>query len=226
MGTPERKDTTMRILVIGATGRSGRAVCDAPPRPRPPGDGLRAFRDGHDSRAIVSIASTATPPMPSSSSASCPDTTPSSSPWGSPNPPGGCGCSAHGATAGRHPIPRYRRRGPGSARLGREPTRRADLLRGGPDTTAPEDRGADRLRPAAEAPDARHRAAGAGRASLRARVDTRAAGVPHRRRGRHVRHLDRRADTDTRVSRGGVAAVHADLVESGAHRHDTVSVSG
>ena len=30
----------------------------------------------------------------------------------------------------------------------------------------------------------------------------------------------------TRVSRRGVAAVHADLVESGAHRHGTVSVSG
>jgi uncharacterized protein YbjT (DUF2867 family) len=43
--------------------------------------------------------------------------------------------------------------------------------------------------------------------------------------GTHVISTDGRTRR-TRVSRGGVAAVHADLVESGAHRHDTVSVSG
>ncbi|HYN66630.1 MAG TPA: NAD(P)-binding oxidoreductase [Ornithinibacter sp.] len=41
----------------------------------------------------------------------------------------------------------------------------------------------------------------------------------------HVTSTDGRTRR-TRVSRRGVAAVHADLVESGAHRHDTVSVSG
>jgi uncharacterized protein YbjT (DUF2867 family) len=41
----------------------------------------------------------------------------------------------------------------------------------------------------------------------------------------HVTSTDGRTRL-TRVSRRGVAAVHADLVESGAHRHDTVSVSG
>ena len=41
----------------------------------------------------------------------------------------------------------------------------------------------------------------------------------------HVTSTDGRI-RQTRVSRRGVAAVHADLVENGAHRHDTVSVSG
>jgi uncharacterized protein YbjT (DUF2867 family) len=41
----------------------------------------------------------------------------------------------------------------------------------------------------------------------------------------HVTSTDGRTRL-TRVSRRAVAAVHADLVESGAHRHDTVSVSG
>jgi uncharacterized protein YbjT (DUF2867 family) len=41
----------------------------------------------------------------------------------------------------------------------------------------------------------------------------------------HVTSTDGRTRR-TKVSRRGVAAVHADLVESGAHRHDTVSVSG
>ena len=43
--------------------------------------------------------------------------------------------------------------------------------------------------------------------------------------GTHVTSTDGRTRR-TRVSRRGVAAVHADLVESGAHRHGTVSVSG
>ena len=41
----------------------------------------------------------------------------------------------------------------------------------------------------------------------------------------HVTSTDGRTRR-TRVSRRGVATVHADLIESGAHRHDTVSVSG
>jgi uncharacterized protein YbjT (DUF2867 family) len=41
----------------------------------------------------------------------------------------------------------------------------------------------------------------------------------------HVTSTDGRTRL-TRVSRRAVAAVHADLVESGAHRNDTVSVSG
>ena len=41
----------------------------------------------------------------------------------------------------------------------------------------------------------------------------------------HVTSTDGRTRL-TRVSRRAVAAVHAELVESGAHRHDTVSVSG
>ena len=41
----------------------------------------------------------------------------------------------------------------------------------------------------------------------------------------HVTSTDGRTRL-TRVSRRAVAAVHADLVESGSHRHDTVSVSG
>jgi hypothetical protein len=41
----------------------------------------------------------------------------------------------------------------------------------------------------------------------------------------HVTSTDGRTRR-ARVSRRGVAAVHADLVESGAHRRDTVSVSG
>ena len=41
----------------------------------------------------------------------------------------------------------------------------------------------------------------------------------------HVTSTDGRTRR-TRVSRRGVAAVHADLVESGTHLHDTVSVSG
>ena len=68
----------MRILVIGATGRSGRAVCDAL---LDRGHRVTAFARSATAMtptAIVSIASTATPPMPRASSASCPDTTPSS----------------------------------------------------------------------------------------------------------------------------------------------------
>jgi NAD(P)H-binding len=217
--------SVMRVLVIGATGGSGRAVCDV------------LLHRGHRVTAFARSATAMAPvdgldrvdgdaadvELPRARAARV--TTRWSSRYASPSPRGGCGCSARKA---RHTTsdPWHRRRRPRGAPLWREPHRRAVLLRSRPTPASSGDRGTARLRAAAEATDRRHRAAGAGRSRIRARVDTRAAGVPHRHRGRPpVTSTDGRTRL-TRVSRRAVAAVHADLVESGAHRHDTVSVSG